>query len=152
MTDGWMDATALAGLVRTGAATPLELVDDAIARIERVNPQLNAVIHERFARARDDARGALADGPFRGVPFLVKDAVCHEAGEPYHFGMQVLKDLGWRAETDTWLRPAPARSRAVRRVTRRIRGGRRGTANADQTTSSPRPTPRPTSTPISGLR
>jgi amidase len=103
MTDGWMDATALAELVRTGAATPLELVDDAIARIERVNPQLNAVIHERFARARDDARGALPDGPFRGVPFLVKDAVCHEAGEPYHFGMQVLKDLAWRAETDTWL-------------------------------------------------
>ena len=45
----------------------------------------------------------MADGPFRGVPFLVKDAVCHEAGEPYHFGMQVLKDLAWRADTDTWL-------------------------------------------------
>ena len=53
--------------------------------------------------ARDDARGALPEGPFRGVPFLMKDAVCHEAGEPYHFGMQVLKDLDWRSETDTWL-------------------------------------------------
>ena len=39
---------------------PLELVDDAIARIERTNPQLNAVIHERFERARAEARGAAA--------------------------------------------------------------------------------------------
>ena len=45
----------------------------------------------------------MPDGPFRGVPFLLKDAVCHEAGEPYHFGMQVLKDAGHRASTDTWL-------------------------------------------------
>src|SRR4051794_36235772 len=103
MTDAWMDATAMAALVRAGSASPLDLVDDAIARIERTNPQLNAVIHERFERARDAARGPLPEGPFRGVPFLMKDAVCHEAGEPYHFGMQVLKALDWRSETDTWL-------------------------------------------------
>jgi Asp-tRNAAsn/Glu-tRNAGln amidotransferase A subunit and related amidases len=103
MTDPWLDATAQADLVRSGEAKPLELVEDAIARVEALNPQLNAVIHKHFEKARDTARGDLPDGPFRGVPFLVKDAVCHEAGEPYHFGMQVLKDLGWRAETDTWL-------------------------------------------------
>lgn len=103
MMDSWADATAQAALVRSGAVKPLELVDDAIARIESTNPQLNAVIHERFERARDAARGDLPDGPFRGVPFLMKDAVCHEAGEPYHFGMQVLKDAGFRATTDTWL-------------------------------------------------
>jgi amidase len=103
MDGSYLDATAQAELVRNGEASPLELVDDAIARIESTNPQLNAVIHERFERARDDARGELPDGPFRGVPFLMKDAVCHEAGEPYHFGMQVLKDAGFRATTDTWL-------------------------------------------------
>jgi len=103
MTDSWSDATAQAAAVRSGEVAPSELVDAAIARIESANPQLNAVIHERFERARDDARGALADGPFRGVPFLMKDAVCHEAGEPYHFGMQVLKDAAHRATTDTWL-------------------------------------------------
>ena len=48
MTDAWLDATAQAELVRSGAVTPLELVDAAIARIEALNPQLNAVIHERF--------------------------------------------------------------------------------------------------------
>jgi len=103
MTDAWLDATAQAELVRSGAASAGELVDDAIARVETLNPQLNAVIHERFERARAEAAGPLPDSPFRGVPFLVKDAVCHEAGEPYHFGMQVLKNAGWRATTDTWL-------------------------------------------------
>ncbi len=103
MTDAWMDATAQADLVRSGDVKPLDLVDAAIARVESLNPQLNAVIHEHFEWARDAARGDLPDGPFRGVPFLVKDAVCHEAGEPYHFGMQVLKDLDWRESTDTWL-------------------------------------------------
>lgn len=103
MTDPWLDATAQADLVRSGEVKPLELVEEAIGRVESLNPQLNAVIHTSFEKARDAARADLPDGPFRGVPFLVKDAVCHEAGEPYHFGMQVLKDLDWHAETDTWL-------------------------------------------------
>ena len=46
---------------------------------------------------------ALPAGPFRGVPFLVKDGVCHTAGDPFHCGMQVLKDLDWHEDTDTWL-------------------------------------------------
>jgi amidase len=103
MTDNWSDATALAAAVRTGEVTPLELVDDAIARIEKLNPQLNAVIHERFARARAEAAAPLPDGPFRGVPFLVKDAVCHQAGEPNHHGMQAAKAAGYVAIEDTWL-------------------------------------------------
>ena len=103
MTETWLDATAQAELVRSGEVKPLELVDDAIVRIESMNPRLNAVIHERFDAARVDAEGPLPEGPFRGVPFLMKDAVCHEAGQPYHFGMRVLKELGWRAQTDTWL-------------------------------------------------
>ena len=103
MSDGWLDATAQADLVRSGEVKPLELVEDAIARVESLNPQLNAVIHTNFERARDAARGDLPDGPFRGVPFLIKDAVCHEAGEPYHFGLQFLKDIDWHADADTWL-------------------------------------------------
>lgn len=100
----WLDATAQAALVRSGEAAPLELVDAAIARIERLDPALNAVIHRRFEQARAEARaGGLPDGPFRGVPLLVKDAVCHTAGDPYHFGMRVLRDVGWTAPADTWL-------------------------------------------------
>ncbi|MET0913611.1 MAG: amidase, partial [Acidimicrobiales bacterium] len=65
-----LDAVAQAALVRSGEVSPLELVDAAIGRIEALNPQLNAVIHERFERARDEAASPdLPDGPFRGVPF-----------------------------------------------------------------------------------
>jgi amidase len=100
----WLDATAQADLVARGAASPVELVDAAIARIELLNPVLNAVIHERFDRARTEAAStALPAGPFRGVPFLVKDAVCHTAGDPFHCGMRLLKRLEWTEPADTWL-------------------------------------------------
>jgi amidase len=70
--------------------------------VEKLDPQLNAVIHTRFERARDEADTA-ASGPFRGVPFLVKDAVCHTAGDPFHCGMRALKDAQWVETSDTWL-------------------------------------------------
>src|SRR3979411_239281 len=100
----WMDATAQAELVRNGEVTPTELVEAAITRIDKLNPELNAVIHrldDKAIAAAADA--ALPDGPFRGVPFLVKDGVCHTAGDPYHCGMQVLKDIDWHEDADTWL-------------------------------------------------
>jgi amidase len=99
-----LDATAQAELVRRGELTPVELVLAAIARIEKLNPQLNAVIHPLFEKARAQAASpALPLGPFRGVPFLVKDAVCHTAGDPYHCGMRWLRELDWREESDTYL-------------------------------------------------
>ena len=99
----WLDATAQADLVHRGEVTPTELVDAAIARIEARNPTYNAVITPLFDKARDAAAAPLPDGPFRGVPFLLKDAVAHSAGDPYHCGMRVLKDAGYVAPTDTWL-------------------------------------------------
>jgi amidase len=100
----WLDATAQADLVRTGAVTPSELVEAALTRIEALNPALNAVIYDRSAKALVEAADpALPDGPFRGVPFLIKDCVAHTAGDPYHCGMQVLKDAGWVEPDDTWL-------------------------------------------------
>jgi amidase len=98
-----MDATAQAELVRTGRATPLELVDAAIARVEKVNPEINAVIHERFDKARAEAAGTLPDGPFRGVPFLVKDLELSMKGEPHHRGSRFLKRAGYRADHDSYL-------------------------------------------------
>ena len=87
-----LDATAQAELVRKRQASPLELVDAAIERIERINPQLNAVIWERFEKARAEARSAeLPEGPFRGVPFLTKDLGCGTAGEPDTSGSRFLK-------------------------------------------------------------
>ena len=68
-----LDATAQAELVRNGEATPVELVDAAIERIEPINPELNAVITPLFEKAREAAAGELPNGPFRGVPTLLKD-------------------------------------------------------------------------------
>lgn len=99
----FLDATAQAELVRTGEASPLELVEAAIGRIEAVNPAINAVIHERFDKARQEAAGDLPGGPFRGVPFLLKDHDGCSAGDPCHHGNKLLKQLGHVAERDTFL-------------------------------------------------
>lgn len=99
-----LDATAQAELVRSGAVQPIELVDAAINRIEQLNPQLNAVITPLFEKACDQAVGTrLPNGPFRGVPILLKDFLCHTAGDPYFEGMRYLRDLQWREERDTYL-------------------------------------------------
>jgi hypothetical protein len=88
MTDDptWLDATGQAALVAGGRITPSELVDGAIARIEKLNPTLNAVIHEVFDRARAAAARPLPDGPFRGVPMLFKDLGAELAGTPFSEG------------------------------------------------------------------
>jgi amidase len=75
-------------------------VEAAIERIESLDPKLNAVIHPLFEKARDTAGGELPDGPFKGVPFLVKDLLCHTAGDPFHEGMAFLKELDWREDED----------------------------------------------------
>ncbi|WP_375589932.1 amidase family protein [Hoeflea alexandrii] len=67
------DATALADLVRKGEVSPGELLETAITRIERLNPHLNAVVETLYDAARRDIADGLPDGPFAGVPFLVKD-------------------------------------------------------------------------------
>jgi amidase len=98
-----LDATAQAELVRTGEATPVELVEAAIERIELLNPELNAVIHTFFDEARATAAGPLPEGPFKGVPFLFKDIGAALEGQPLHMGMRVLKEAGFRAPVDTYL-------------------------------------------------
>lgn len=67
------DATALADLVRKGEVSPAELLDTAIARIERLNPRFNAVVETLYDAARREIADGLPQGPFAGVPFLVKD-------------------------------------------------------------------------------
>jgi amidase len=67
------DGLALAAMVRDGDVTRLELVDAAIDRIERHDGTLNAIVYRAFDEAREAARKPLVDGPFSGVPFLVKD-------------------------------------------------------------------------------
>jgi len=99
-----LDATAQAELVRRREISPRELVEAAIARLERLNPMLNAVIHPCLERARKRAAeiepGA---GPFAGVPLVMKDIGGSEAGEPYHAGMRFLRDQGFVESEDSYV-------------------------------------------------
>ncbi|MFO1056076.1 MAG: amidase [Dongiaceae bacterium] len=95
------DAVGLAGLVRRGEATAGELVEAALARMDHVNGRINAVVHRLDEAARAAAAGALPDGPFRGVPFLVKNLAARVAGAPCTMGCRAL--AGHRAETDSEL-------------------------------------------------
>lgn len=67
------DGLGLAELVRKREVSPAELAEAAIERAERHNGNLNALVHKAYDAARKSAAGPLPDGPFRGVPFLIKD-------------------------------------------------------------------------------
>src|SRR6478735_6471032 len=88
---GDYDGLGLAHLVRRGEVTPLELLEEAIARIERHNPKLNAVVYKAYDEAKQTAKGKLPDGPFKGVPFLIKDIELPVAGWPMTNGSALLK-------------------------------------------------------------
>ncbi|MGE3773004.1 MAG: amidase family protein, partial [Gammaproteobacteria bacterium] len=81
-----LDATAQAELLRRGAIGARELAELAIARIEALNPTLNAVIHRRYEAARRELVQVPREAPFAGVPFLVKDLMLTTAGDPCHAG------------------------------------------------------------------
>jgi amidase len=111
----WLDAVAMRDVVASGAATPAELTEDAIARIEAANPTLNAVAIPLPEVGRSAAADpGLPSGPFRGVPFLFKDAGACLAGLPRYLGSGLARSLDWRAAADTAL---GARFRAAGLVT-----------------------------------
>ena len=99
-----LDAVAQAALVRAGEVTPVELVSAAIQRIEALDDGdrgINAVIHRRFEQAMSDAASpTLPDGPFRGVPMLMKDLWPATAGDPLHLGNVAMKAAGYRHHED----------------------------------------------------
>ena len=90
---GRYDALGLADLVRRGETSPIELLEAALARMDAVNPAINAVIHRMEGAARLTIAAGLPDGPFRGVPFLLKDLVQACAGEPLRSGSRLLRDF-----------------------------------------------------------
>jgi len=95
------DAVGLAALVRAGEVSPRELTEAAIRRIEARNGELNAVIHKLYDKALAAADSPdLPDGPFRGVPMLLKDLWPASAGDPVHLGMAVLRDAGYTHPSD----------------------------------------------------
>ena len=74
------DGLGLADLVRRGKVTPTELLDSAIARVEARNPSINAIVLPLYDNARRQIADGLPDGPFRGVPYLLKDLGASLAG------------------------------------------------------------------------
>ena len=100
----WLDATAQAELVASGKVTPLEMVNAAIERVERYDGALNALTYRWFEAARELASSsALPDGPFRGVPYLLKDLYAAEAGKPLSNGSKAYKAADYVSSEDTTL-------------------------------------------------
>jgi amidase/6-aminohexanoate-cyclic-dimer hydrolase len=88
---GKFDAVGLAKLVRTKQVKPKELLHEAIARTEKVDPQINAVVVKHYDYAERQIEKGVPAGPFAGVPFLMKDLDLLE-GTRTTFGASVYKD------------------------------------------------------------
>src|SRR6059036_1258841 len=86
------DALGLAALVKSGTVTPLELLESAIALVEEQNPRINAVVMRLYDYGRQQIADGLPDGPFRGVPFLLKDLTAVLAGVPMTRGSRFFAD------------------------------------------------------------
>lgn len=86
------DGLGLAGLVRQGKVTPEELLDAAIERVEARNGAVNAVVARRYDEARTAIAAGLPNGPFRGVPYLLKDLGGWLAGDRVTRGSRFFAD------------------------------------------------------------
>ena len=86
------DGLGLAKLVREKKVSPAELCEEAISRIEKFNPAVNAVVTPMFDIGRTVAKKELPAGPFAGVPFLLKDLVSSYAGVRLTSGSRAYKD------------------------------------------------------------
>src|SRR5262245_40864324 len=86
------DGLGLAQLIAKKQITPLELLHAVRARTEAVNPKLNAFCQLFFEKAEAQIKRGLPDGPFRGVPFPLKDISHQLAGTPTTFASRIYKD------------------------------------------------------------
>ncbi len=98
------DATELAGMVASGQVTPTELLDAALAAVEARNPALNAVVLVQEAAARRAIADGLPRGPFRGLPFLLKDLGCEAVDFPGHNGSRLLMNTTYARDSAIWER------------------------------------------------
>lgn len=98
------DAVGLAALVAAGVVTPGELLDQALARVARHNPALNAVVLVQEDAARAAIRRGLPRGPLRGVPFLIKDLGCEAVDFPGHNGSRLLANTVWPRDSAIYAR------------------------------------------------
>ena len=92
------DAVGLAGLVRSGKVTAREVLEAAIAEIERLDPALNAVVIRNYEKAREDADAVDRRAPLAGVPFPAKDVNVHVAGFPTTWACRFFADAPAEAD------------------------------------------------------
>ena len=86
------DGLGLAELIRTKQISAAEVCETAIERIERINPGINAVVTPMFEIGRACVAAGLNEGPFAGVPFLLKDLLAAFKGVPLTFGSRSCRD------------------------------------------------------------
>lgn len=98
------DATALAALVASGEVTPDALLDCALERVESLNPTLNAVVMLQEDVARNAIRAGLPDGPFKGIPFLLKDLGAEAIDFPTNNGSALMRNSVHRYDSELYLR------------------------------------------------
>jgi Asp-tRNA(Asn)/Glu-tRNA(Gln) amidotransferase A subunit family amidase len=98
--DAFLDATAQAELVRSGEVSPIDLVESAVARIEAINPDINAIIIPLFEKARTEARDT--SGPFQGVPYAIKDLTVVSKGDLNTSSIAGVKAAAYRADHDSY--------------------------------------------------
>ncbi|HSE37043.1 MAG TPA: amidase family protein, partial [Blastocatellia bacterium] len=109
------DALGLADLIKRKQVSPLEMVDDVIRRVEKVNPKINAVLTKNLdiERVRDRAKGGALEGPFAGVPVMLKnlqqykDATIDSGSRLF---AEVIKKTGNRTQQNSPLVDAMERS------------------------------------------
>lgn len=87
------DALGLAELIRKKEVSPADVCEEAIERIESLNPKLNAVVTPMFDLARRQSQKISSDGPFAGVPFLLKDLIAAFAGVPLTSGSRACRNF-----------------------------------------------------------
>jgi amidase len=95
------DGLGLADLIRNKEVTARDLAELVLSGVQKINPQINAVIEVYQERAEKADELLLPEGPFCGVPFFLKDLGATEAGKPQEMGSRLAK--GWVAATDAYL-------------------------------------------------
>ena len=98
------DGTALAALVRAGEVTAGELLDAALARHQATDAAIGAVVHVQDGVARSAIAAGLPDGPFTGVPFLVKDLGCEAIDLPTSMGSRVFDGYCYTYDSEIYVR------------------------------------------------
>ena len=98
------DGLGLADLVKGGKVTPTELKDASLEAIEILNPKLNSVVTVLADEAQKEIEAGLSDGPFKGVPFVIKELIAHAAGVPMHMGSKLAEGLTLPHDTELMAR------------------------------------------------